>query len=304
MKKHLATLLILPLLALAAFAQDDKKTAKAEKRAKQMEETTAFLQAHLPEMAKEIAALKAGGDKKAHRAALRTGKEFYMEYKFAKEEIGQGFADTYLEELKVTPAAEEAIENYLAAGADDKAAAAKALEGPMAALTKAQIATVKAELAVEKDEEYLKMLKEDLAELESTDDPAEIVKAFIADIEAAEVEEQKHKDILPKAWHYELDKAQAAAKASGKPIHVVFSTVWCGPCKAMAKSVYPQDKVKAAMEKYEPLYIDGDEYPQVVKKYKVRGYPTFLVLDAEGELQRTAKFGGTNAETFIKWLEK
>jgi len=304
MKKHLLLLLLLPVLAVPGFAQDDKKAKRAEKRAKIAKETTAFLDTNFPAMAKEIAALKEGDDKKAYRAAFANGRDIYMEYNFALEDGGKDFADTYLAELKLWPKVEELVGKYEAADADGKAAAAKNLEAPLAALTKAQIATIEAELEMEDDGQYKKLLNEELAELKSTDDPAEMVKGLIADMNAAAAEDKKHKEILPKDWHYDLGAAQAAAKESGKPIHVVFSTTWCGPCKAMAKSVYPQDEVKHAMAAYEPLYIDGDKFPQVVKTYKVRGYPTFIVVDAEGELQRSAKFGGTNAETFIKWLDQ
>lgn len=84
-----------------------------------------------------------------------------------------------------------------------------------------------------------------------------------------------------------LKDALAKAKQENKPVFVDVYTSWCGPCKMVAKTVFPQEKVG----KYYNLHfinyqLDGEkgEGPDVVKKFGIKGYPTFLYLDGDGNL--------------------
>lgn len=106
-----------------------------------------------------------------------------------------------------------------------------------------------------------------------------------------------------------LAETLAKAKNNKKGPNLVFLdcyTTWCGPCKAMSNNVFPQEHVgdffnanfvniKIDMEKGEGI--------EIKEKYNVQAYPTFLILDAEGnEINRIV--GGGDADGFIEKVKK
>jgi thiol-disulfide isomerase/thioredoxin len=74
------------------------------------------------------------------------------------------------------------------------------------------------------------------------------------------------------------------AEARGEPIMLNFTTNWCGYCKQMKGTL---DKLVDAG--YPIRDVDGDSEADVAKRYKVSGYPTYVIIDGDGnELARTA----------------
>ena len=79
----------------------------------------------------------------------------------------------------------------------------------------------------------------------------------------------------------------AIAKKENRLLFVDAYTTWCGPCKMMAKNVFPEETVgnfynanfinsKIDMEKGEGI--------DLAKQYNVRAYPTYLFINGDGEL--------------------
>ncbi|SFC42952.1 Thioredoxin [Flexibacter flexilis DSM 6793] len=92
------------------------------------------------------------------------------------------------------------------------------------------------------------------------------------------------------------------SKQTGKPIFMDAYTTWCGPCKAMARSVFTNDTVAAYYNKNFVCYksdMEKGEGLDLAKKYEVRAYPNLLYISAEGNiLHRVAGF--RNASDFVK----
>lgn len=106
-----------------------------------------------------------------------------------------------------------------------------------------------------------------------------------------------------------LQDALNKAKNNKKGPNLVFMdcyTVWCGPCKHMANVIFPTKEagdyfnknfvnIKMDMEKGEGIELN--------KKFKIIGYPTFLILDSDGnEIGRV--IGGGELNEFINRIER
>ena len=83
------------------------------------------------------------------------------------------------------------------------------------------------------------------------------------------------------------EEALALAKKEGKPIFLDISASWCGPCKLLKANTFPNVQVGAYYNKnFINVAVDGEigEGITLARKYKIRGYPTLLFLDSEGQI--------------------
>jgi len=108
---------------------------------------------------------------------------------------------------------------------------------------------------------------------------------------------------LPDYFLTDMAKAKQQAAAKNKPILTVFSTSWCAPCQAMVKNLYPLAEVKKGLADYVCVYVDGDKEKTIMQKYKIEGFPTFVVIDKDG--RELGRFIGAkhNANDFLKAVQ-
>lgn len=100
-----------------------------------------------------------------------------------------------------------------------------------------------------------------------------------------------------------LAKALEKAKAENKLVFVDTYTSWCMPCKYMANTIFP----KSEMGEYlNPRFVcvkyntEEGEGAEIMKRYEISAFPTFLILNTEGEVQHKIVGGSETAEDFIK----
>lgn len=102
-----------------------------------------------------------------------------------------------------------------------------------------------------------------------------------------------------------FDAALQKAATTGKLVFMDCQTVWCGPCRAMARDVFPLPRVgEYFSEHFVSIKQDMEtgEGPDLSRRYKVKAYPTMLILDAEGhELHRIV--GYRSADALLQELE-
>ncbi len=124
---------------------------------------------------------------------------------------------------------------------------------------------------------------------------------------------------VPKGWSEDFEAAKTLAEKNGKLILLAFSgSDWCGWCVKMEKEIY-SDKtfISGAKKKFLLLMIDSPRDKSIlsaiaqkqnrglVQKYRVRGFPTTLIVDAKGE--EVHRFGGYQSggvEGFLAALDK
>ena len=93
----------------------------------------------------------------------------------------------------------------------------------------------------------------------------------------------------------------AKAKKENKIVFVDAYTTWCGPCKWMAKNIFP---VKEVGDVFNASFVnakidmEAGEGPDIAKKYGVRAYPTYIFVNGDGEIVHRS-LGSKPADKFI-----
>jgi thiol-disulfide isomerase/thioredoxin len=103
------------------------------------------------------------------------------------------------------------------------------------------------------------------------------------------VERSRPRASRPFPWiESNFEKGMAQAKESGRKLIVDFWTTWCGPCRSLDEWIWTDAEVAGLLnEGYVGVKLDGDREKDLLKRFRVAGYPTVVVLDSSGkEIQR------------------
>lgn len=120
-------------------------------------------------------------------------------------------------------------------------------------------------------------------------------------VQAQEKGTQFRKLTLPEALNYVQQNADGP-----QLIFVDCYTQWCAPCKMMEKEIFPQEKVGSFMNtNFVCIKLDMEkEGLEIGRRFKVKAYPTFLILDKDG-IEVGRMVGGTKeADDFLLRVRK
>lgn len=84
---------------------------------------------------------------------------------------------------------------------------------------------------------------------------------------------------------YTLDEALAIAQQQNKRVLADMSAIWCPTCRKLDQQVLADDIVKQELQRsylFARIEYDSPEGEAFMQKYGVRGFPTLLILDSEG----------------------
>lgn len=125
----------------------------------------------------------------------------------------------------------------------------------------------------------------------------------------------------PAGWTDDFEAAKAQAAAEGKDLFLYFTgSEWCLPCVMMDKSVFSSEAFRgSAPEDFVLVEID---FPKPVAKpeppktplmkqnralqaeYRIVGFPTIILADADGRPYATTGYRPGGAETFLPHLDE
>jgi len=117
------------------------------------------------------------------------------------------------------------------------------------------------------------------------------------------------------AWLADIEEGVAKAKEEGKAVLVQFTgSDWCPPCMMMHKNVFSKEEfLEKAVEQYVLVMIDiPNADPElraknepVLEEWSVRGVPTIVLLDAEGEeFERFTASQYNTVESFLEHISE
>jgi len=86
-----------------------------------------------------------------------------------------------------------------------------------------------------------------------------------------------------------LEQALALARAEDKLVLADMSAIWCPACRKLDRVVFADPAVQAAIRKsyvFTRIEYESAEGEAFMDEYDLRGFPTLVILDADGRLIR------------------
>lgn len=93
----------------------------------------------------------------------------------------------------------------------------------------------------------------------------------------------------PLAWEKDYASALKRAATEKKPVMVMMTATWCGPCKMLEKETLDDPWIRSFLSRF--VIVKAYEDKDVEKTYGLDGYPTLVFTDSAGkEASRTVGY--------------
>jgi thiol:disulfide interchange protein len=83
-----------------------------------------------------------------------------------------------------------------------------------------------------------------------------------------------------------LEQALEVANSTNKLVLADMSAIWCPACRKLDQQVFSDEQVKTQIKKdfvYARIEFESPQGDRFMQNYQVTGFPTLLVLNAQGE---------------------
>ncbi len=118
-------------------------------------------------------------------------------------------------------------------------------------------------------------------------------------------------------WFTDFDAAQKVAAKGGRPILIDFSgSDWCGWCIRLDKEIFSKPEFKKYADENLVLFLADfpnrkkqsdkvkKQNQKLSEKYRVKGFPTVILIDSKGKLIARTGYRAGGAEEYVKHLKK
>jgi thioredoxin-related protein len=101
-----------------------------------------------------------------------------------------------------------------------------------------------------------------------------------------------------------VNAAWQAALDGKRPMVILFTSDHCPHCERMLAETYADPAIKGLLVTYaETALAHAADYGELIKKLRIRGYPTSLVVAADGQIVDAVE-GYVDAPTFARRLQR
>ena len=84
------------------------------------------------------------------------------------------------------------------------------------------------------------------------------------------------------AWEADYKTALERSKKESRPLMVMMTATWCGPCKLLEQETLADPWIRHFLSKF--VVVKAYEDKEVEKTYQYAGYPTLVFCDSSGKL--------------------